>query len=126
VAALREAIAERPEPKEQGDAGRVFVTVRGSSWHKDTDDCPISKETVKLLKKLKLHHGRGLGFYTLRHCFETVGGEVKDQVAVDRIMGHARDDMATVYRETISDERLKAVADHVRRWLFGTGSESVK
>ena len=34
-------------------------------------------------------------------------------------MGHARDDMASVYRERISDERLKAVSDHVRKWLFG-------
>ncbi len=33
-------------------------------------------------------------------------------------MGHARDDMASVYRETISDERLRAVAEHVRKWLF--------
>ena len=28
-------------------------------------------------------------------------------------------DMASVYRERISDERLRAVADHVRQWLFG-------
>jgi hypothetical protein len=33
-------------------------------------------------------------------------------------MGHARDDMASVYRERISDERLKAVTDYVRKWLF--------
>jgi hypothetical protein len=26
--------------------------------------------------------------------------------------------MSSVYRETISDARLKAVADHVRAWLF--------
>jgi hypothetical protein len=32
-------------------------------------------------------------------------------------MGHARDDMASHYRERISDERLKAVSDHVRQWL---------
>ena len=31
---------------------------------------------------------------------------------------HARDDMASVYRERIGDERLKAVTDHVRKWLF--------
>jgi len=58
-------------------------------------------------------------FYALRHTFETIGGEAKDQVAVDYIMGHARDDMASVYRERISDERLKAITDHVRQWLFG-------
>jgi hypothetical protein len=26
--------------------------------------------------------------------------------------------MSKVYRETISDERPKAVSDHVRHWLF--------
>jgi hypothetical protein len=26
--------------------------------------------------------------------------------------------MSSVYRETISDARLKAVTDHVRAWLF--------
>jgi hypothetical protein len=36
-------------------------------------------------------------------------------------MGHARDDMASVYRERISDERLRAVSDHVRKWVFGEG-----
>jgi hypothetical protein len=42
-------------------------------------------------------------------------------VAVDYLMGHARDDMASVYRERISDDRLRAVADHVRGWLFPVG-----
>jgi hypothetical protein len=37
-------------------------------------------------------------------------------------MGHARDDMASVYRERISDARLRAVADHVRKWLFAEPS----
>jgi hypothetical protein len=44
----------------------------------------------------------------------TIGGEAKDQVAVDHTMGHARDDMASAYRERISDERLRAVVEHVR------------
>jgi integrase len=118
VTAIREALAERPEPKDPADAGLVFVTSHGGRWAKDTNDNPISKEVAKLLKALKLHHGRGLGFYTLRHVFETVGGEAKDQVAVDHIMGHAREDMASVYREAISDVRLRAVAEHVRACLF--------
>ena len=57
-------------------------------------------------------------FYALRHVFETIAGEAKDQVAVDHVMGHTRDDMASAYRERISDQRLKAVSDHVRAWLF--------
>ena len=32
-------------------------------------------------------------------------------------MGHARGDMASVYRERISDERLRAATEHVRSWL---------
>lgn len=36
-------------------------------------------------------------------------------------MGHAVSDrdMSAVYRERISDERLVAVTDYVREWLFG-------
>ena len=54
----------------------------------------------------------------IRHTFETIGGESRDQVAVDAIMGHSREDMASVYRERIGDDRLQAVVEHVRRWLL--------
>ena len=60
----------------------------------------------------------GLSFYALRHTFETVGGDSRDQVAVDAIMGHVRDDMASLYREKIDDERLEAVTRHVHKWLY--------
>jgi integrase len=120
VEALKEAVAVRPEPKDPRNAGLVFLTVRGGSWHKKDRDNPVSKETRKLLDALGINGHRN--FYALRHTFETVGGEAKDQVAVDHIMGHARDDMASVYRERISDERLRAVAEHVRKWLFGDTS----
>jgi integrase len=117
VEALREALASRPAPKDAGAAGLVFVTKHGGRWFKGTCDNPISKETAKLLEGLGIRR-RGLNFYALRHTFETVGGEARDQVAVDHIMGHARDDMASAYRERISDGRLRAVTDHVRGWLF--------
>lgn len=51
--------------------------------------------------------------------FRTVADEVRDKVAIDHVMGHARDDMATAYRERIGDARLQAVTDHARTWLFG-------
>jgi integrase len=119
VAGLQAAIATRPAPNDDSFAHLVFLTRFGGPWAKDDPDSPVSKETRKLLDELDLHR-RGLGFYALRHTFETMAGETTDQVAVDFIMGHARDDMASLYRERISDERLRAVTDYVRAWLFGS------
>jgi integrase len=118
VAALKEALARRPEPKKEEHAGLVFVTKYGDTWGKDTSENPVSREVGKLLKKLGINGRKGLGFYTLRHTFRTVADEAKDQPAADYIMGHEVPHMSSVYRETISDARLKAVTDHVRAWLF--------
>ena len=86
----------------------------------------LSQAFRKLLKKLDINGRRGLGFYTLRHVFETVAGEAKDQVAVDAIMGHVDPSMMPEYRERISDERLRAVVEHVRNWLFHKESLTVR
>jgi integrase len=119
VAALREALARRPQPKAAEAAGLVFVTSKGLPWAKDSDPGTISKELAKLLRPLLGVNGRkGLGFYTLRHTFRTVADGARDQPAADHIMGHEVPHMSSVYRESISDERLRAVADHVRAWLF--------
>jgi integrase len=122
VAALRESLAKRPEPKNAEDAGKFFVTKYGLSWAKDTPDGPLSKEMAKLLKALGINGRKGLGFYALRHTFRTIADEAKDQPAADYIMGHEIPHMSAVYRETISDARLRAVTDHVRAWLFPSAS----
>jgi integrase len=70
------------------------------------------------LKKLGINGRKGLGFYTLRHTFRTVADEAKDQPAADYIMGHEVAHMSSAYRETISNERLKAVTDKVHGWLY--------
>ena len=103
----------------------VFITKYGKSWAKDTPDSPVTKEMRKLLDELKLHRP-GLGFYALRHTFETIAGESRDQVAVNHIMRHADSTMAGVYRERISDERLQDVSEFVRNWLFSPEEESEK
>jgi integrase len=118
VEALKAALARRPVPKDPAHEGLVFVTIHGHCWAKSGPGCPVTGATIELLRRLRLYRP-GLNFYALRHTLETVGGESKDQVAVDPIMGHVREDMASVYSEKISDERLRAVTDHVRSWLFG-------
>jgi integrase len=123
VQAVKEAQAKRPEPKDASHTGLVFITKFGAPWFLDnTPGTPVTRVFYNLLRELHINGRKGIGFYTLRHVFRTVADESKDQVAVDHIMGHARDDMASVYRETISDDRLRAVVDHVRQWLFPPAS----
>jgi integrase len=124
VEALRRALAKRPRPKDPADAGLAFVTKFGLSWGKDTTDNPVAKETAKVLGQLGINGRKRLNFYTLRHVFRTVADEAKDQPAADYIMGHEVAHMSSVYRETISDARLKAVSDHVHAWLFPPTAEA--
>jgi hypothetical protein len=102
----------------------VFVTVRGNAWDKGTGDRAITHECRKLVDQLGITGNRN--FYAIRHTVETIAGESKDQIAVDAIMGHAprSDDMASVYRERISDARLKDVVEFVRAWLFAPTNEA--
>jgi integrase len=124
VQAIREASANRPDPRKEEHAGLMFITKYGLPWAKDSADQTLAKEFGKLLRALHINGRTGLGFYTLRHTFRTVADEAKDQPAVDFIMGHEVPHMSAGYRETISDARLKAIADHVRKWLFGEPSYS--
>ena len=76
-----------------------------------------SKYTYQSVKKPPIPHG-SFGYF--RHSFETVAGGSRDQVAVNAIMGHVDPSMSAEYRETIEDDRLEAVAEHVRQWLFSS------
>ncbi len=117
--AIRAAIDKRKPAHNVEHEALVFITKYGDSWHKETSDNPVCQQFKKLLQDLKLYR-KGLGFYSLRRGFETIGGDSADQVAVDYIMGHAEDarDMAAVYRQSIFDQRLQKVADHVHAWLY--------
>jgi integrase len=126
IEALRNVLAERREPKEPVHARLFFITSKCGAWGKDTSDNPVSKEMSKLLKALHVNGRKGLGFYTLRHVFRTVADGAKDQPATDHIMGHEAASMASHYREGIEDSRLRAVADHVRSWLFTGAKDAVR
>lgn len=107
---------------------RVFVTDRRQAYVRQvgsTSHDAIGGQFARLLRDSGLHRP-GLGFYALRRTFQTVADATRDFPAIDLVMGHAAADvpgatyaveMSARYREHIADDRLRAVADHVRRWL---------
>jgi len=133
IKAIRAVLKDRPNAKQEADADCVFLTVFGERWVRtkapgsraEVDGKAVTTDSVglefrKLLRSLGIPRD-GRGFYALRHTFETIAGQTKDQPAVDRIMGHEAENMATRYREWLKDaaenKRLRAVTDHVRMWL---------
>ena len=85
--------------------------------HMDLVDS-IGTTFTKLRKDCGIDRG---SFYDLRRTFATVASECLDTEAVRRVMGHvtAKSNMlGRTYVQHISDERLKAVTDHVRTWLL--------
>jgi integrase len=127
--ALQKAIQDRPEPQNPADANQVFLTTHGNRWvrisaakadgHQAWQDA-IIVVFRNLLKTTGLEV-KGRGFYTFRRVFRTVADETGDWPAVNYIMGHADPTIGGIYRQRISDERLRTVTEHVRRWLFGEG-----
>lgn len=80
-------------------------------------------------KKGEPRRAPGRGFYSLRHTYRTVADETLDFPAIDLTMGHTPEaagagsapfsvDMASRYRR-IGDDRLRAISEHVRQWLYG-------
>ena len=140
VAAIREYVKKRPQPKTPEYSDLVFLTryglpyvhasakteehlkagrLDGFDWHNELGDL-MRRTLMRLGIKRK-----GLSFYSLRHTFETIGGAAKDQIAVDAIMGHVTPGMGTNYRDSIDDKRLRAVTDHVHAWLFPEAGENL-
>lgn len=118
VDAIQAVIAHRKPPKDEAFAQFVFITKYRGPWYSDKGvDCPISKETRKVLDGLGFKR-KGVSFYALRHTFKTIADETRDFPAVEQVMGHEAPGIEAVYREHIGDDRLEAVADHVRSWLF--------
>ncbi len=96
----------------------VFVTRFRSPWSNPVgSDCVLSKQFTKLCRSVDLYR-KGRGFYAMRHVTETIGGDARDQVALDYIMGHFDGSIASQYRERVDDGRLEAVTNTIHAWLF--------
>lgn len=124
--ALKAAIAGRPKPKVPEDDRLVFITKYGRGWMRYR---PRPDGTGVWVNSVGLQFGKamraagtdkpGAGFYTCRRVFRTVADELPDRGAIDLVMGHEDPaDMRTHYVARISDDRLRTLADHIRRWLY--------
>jgi integrase len=122
----RRRVSRSPEAE-----GLLFVTREGNPYVRvkyevrDGRPVAVTHDAVKSLMQRAMAKADidlpGLGFYGLRRSFETIGAATGHQVAVDHIMGHAplSSDMGATYRQSVADEALESVTDHVRTWLFG-------
>jgi integrase len=121
IEALKLVLAQRKEPKDSAHKNLVFISVQGESYISQNSGHRIAKTILYFIEKAKIRRP-GLSFYSLRHTFQTIAEGSRDLAAVQAIMGHVptSSDMSAVYRERVDDDRLRAVTEHVRRWLYGT------
>lgn len=117
VQALRASLDERPAPKTAAAHDAFFVTKYGDTWGDGITRFPVTGEFSKLVKQVGVERS-GRGIYGLRHSFRTVAGRSRDVEAIRAIMGHTSEHVEETYIHGVEDERLRAVVDHVRAWLF--------
>lgn len=118
-AAIQNALARRHAPTNPSDCDLLFIGPRGQNYIGNHKGYRVTAEMTRLLKKTGLTRP-GLSFYCLRRTFQTIAEGSLDLLAVSHIMGHAppAGDMASIYRQRVTDARLRAVTDYVRDWLF--------
>ncbi len=127
VKAIREALAARAEPKNAADNALLFIGPRGESYIGNHRGYRVCSEVTRAITSAKIARP-GLSFYALRHTFQTVAEGSRDLSAVQAVMGHAagNSDMSAVYRERVDDDRLRAVVDHVHKWLYPPAPKEIK
>ena len=82
----------------------------------ESNNTPVSHLFRGYLADLNIETN-GRGFYALRHTYRTIADACGDQPAINWSMGHSDGHISSEYRETIGDDRLKAVAKCVKKWL---------
>jgi integrase len=115
--AVRAALACRPKAA-AGAAKYLLLSRRGRSLLGKRDGGAVASIFHRVATAAGVE---GRTFYDLRRTFQTVAEDSRDLTAVQSIMGHAAaaNDMSAIYRQRISDDRLRAVVNVVHDWLFG-------
>lgn len=125
TAAINQALASRPEPRDKEDARILFINRLGKSYRDNRRGILLCWHFAELTANAGVADRT---FYDLRRTFQTVADGCLDFVAVSAVMGHApsRRDMPTRYRQMVSDERLQSAVNAVRDWLYSSNGANVK
>jgi integrase len=126
VQAIRAAIAVRPATTIERLDAYVFLTSHRRPWFEDGANSSPASIAFRKVKIAANCDRKGIGFYSLRHTFQTVAGDSVDQIAVNLIMGHHDPGMAANYRHGIDPARVKAVCQHVRKWWLAGKPKKAK
>jgi integrase len=120
----RDAIAaylpNRPSPTGDANKNRLFLTRYGQGWGRGDSQERTDAITGAFVRAREAAAvGRQWAFYDLRRTFQTIAAQTRDFPAVSFVMGHTpgKNDMAAIYNQHIDDDRLRAVVEHVRKWL---------
>jgi integrase len=122
IAAIKKWLAVRPRAK-PGSAKFLLISRQGRAYPGDRGSMFVGR-LFQLTAKAAKVEGRSL--YDARRTFQTVAEESRDLAAVQAIMGHAArsDDMSAIYRQRVSDDRLRVVVGVVHDWLFSAGTSN--
>jgi len=108
----------------------VFYTSQGQPWittvittngDGDREYTPVNRITPtfsRLMKKVRIHVPKGIGFYALRRTAATMAARSGDRFAVQRLLGHVDLTMATRYVQDVS-EQTDRVIENSRRHVLG-------
>ena len=115
VEAVRVAVADRKQPNDPKYASRVFITKYGQPFR----PVPLASSSRSWPSKIGMTR-EAADFYDLRRTCASIGIQSMTTTPCERSWGTSgAADMLGVYnRLQVSDERLRAVTDHIHDWLF--------
>jgi len=110
--------------KPEGRGAKKFFFLRHDGTPFTETNSNITRNFTRALKIVG-HHSEGLSFYAMRHTLGTIARQVRDDDAVKVIFGHVDDSMLSEhYTHEFPEDRLQAVADHVRAVVLGSGGKA--
>jgi integrase len=122
IRAVEDARKSRPKEHRQKYESCLLLTKGGLPWWR-IEDGTNRDLASSAMRAVKSTVGTTRTLYDCRRTFRTVASEVCDLEAINHCMGHDGGGEGGTYLQAISDERIKAVCQHVRTWMYGEVAE---